>query len=150
MIRVLQGAPPTLAAKCRLLLCCVFLGLAHRAGAASPPATESDRFMVVSAQHLAAEAGAEILRDGGNAIDAAVAIGYAEAVTNPCCGYIGGGGFLLAHFADARDVFVNFRETAPAAASPTMYLSADGNVIPGASLHGWRAAGVPGTVLGLD
>ena len=83
MIRVLQGAPPTLAARCRLLLCCVFLGLAHRAGAASPPATESDRFMVVSAQHLAAEAGAEILRDGGNAIDAAVAIGYAEAVTNP-------------------------------------------------------------------
>ncbi len=106
--------------------------------------------MVVSAQHLAAEAGAEILRAGGNAIDAAVAIGYAEAVTNPCCGNIGGGGFLVAHLADRRDVFINFRETAPAGASPDMYLDANGAIVPGASLHGWRAAGVPGTVLGLD
>ena len=150
MIRGLQSTPSTLAAGCRLLFCCVVLCFAHRAGAASLPAIESDQFMVVSAQHLAAEAGAKMLREGGNAIDAAVAIGYAEAVTNPCCGNIGGGGFLLAHFADARDVFVNFRETAPAAANPTMYLSEDGNVIPGASLHGWHAAGVPGTVLGLD
>ena len=101
-------------------------------------------------QHLAAEAGAEILRAGGNAIDAAVAIGYAEAVTNPCCGNIGGGGFLVAHLADGRDVFINFRETAPAGASPDMYLDANGAVMPGASLHGWRAVGVPGTVLGLD
>jgi gamma-glutamyltranspeptidase/glutathione hydrolase len=118
--------------------------------AAAPLATESDRFMVVSSQHLAAEAGAEILRAGGNAIDAAVAVGYAEAVTNPCCGNIGGGGFLVAHLADDRDIFINFRETAPAAARPDMYLDADGAVIPGASLRGWRAAGVPGTVLGLD
>jgi gamma-glutamyltranspeptidase/glutathione hydrolase len=106
--------------------------------------------MVVSSQHLAAEAGAEILRAGGNAIDAAVAVGYAEAVTNPCCGNIGGGGFLIAHLADGRDIFINFRETAPTAASPGMYLDTNGNVIPGASLRGWRAAGVPGTVLGLD
>jgi gamma-glutamyltranspeptidase/glutathione hydrolase len=120
------------------------------AWAASLPATESDRFMIVSAQHLAAEAGAEMLRAGGNAIDAAVAAGYAEAVTNPCCGNIGGGGFLVAHLADGRDVFINFRETAPAAARANMYLRADGSVIPGASLNGWRAAGVPGTVLGLD
>jgi gamma-glutamyltranspeptidase/glutathione hydrolase len=118
--------------------------------AASPPATESDRFMIVSAQHLAAEAGAEMLRAGGNAIDAAVAAGYAEAVTNPCCGNIGGGGFLVAHLADGRDVFINFRETAPAAARADMYLRPDGSVIAGASLNGWRAAGVPGTVLGLD
>ena len=123
---------------------------AAAAPAASPPAVESDRFMVVSSQHLAAEAGAEILRAGGNAIDAAVAVGYAEAVTNPCCGNIGGGGFLVAHLADGRDVFINFRETAPAAARPDMYLDATGNVIPGASLRGWRAAGIPGTVLGLD
>ncbi len=113
-------------------------------------ASESDQFMVVSSQHLAAEAGAEILRAGGNAVDAAVAVGYAEAVTNPCCGNIGGGGFLVAHLADGRDVFINFRETAPAAARPDMYLNADGTVIPGASLRGWRAAGVPGTVLGLE
>jgi gamma-glutamyltranspeptidase/glutathione hydrolase len=106
--------------------------------------------MVVSAQHLAAEAGAEILRAGGNAIDAAVAIGYAEAVTNPCCGNIGGGGFLVAHLAGGSDVSINFRETAPGGAGPNMYLDANGAIIPGASLHGWRAAGVPGTVLGLD
>ncbi len=119
-------------------------------GAASPLAVESDRFMIVSAQHFAAEAGAEMLRAGGNAIDAAVAIGYAEAVTNPCCGNIGGGGFLVAHLSDGRDVFINFRETAPAAARPGMYLAPDGSAIPGASLRGWRAAGVPGTVMGLD
>jgi gamma-glutamyltranspeptidase/glutathione hydrolase len=125
-------------------------GFNSAAQAAAPLATESDQFMVVSAQHLAAEAGAEILRAGGNAIDAAVAMGYAEAVTNPCCGNIGGGGFLVAHLADGRDVFINFRETAPAGASPDMYLDANGAIVPGASLHGWRAVGVPGTVLGLD
>ncbi|HEX3994243.1 MAG TPA: gamma-glutamyltransferase, partial [Acetobacteraceae bacterium] len=133
--------------RCVLLLTITCNGVAH---AAAPLATESNQFMVVSAQHLAAEAGAEILRAGGNAIDAAVAMGYAEAVTNPCCGNIGGGGFLVAHLADGRDVFINFRETAPAAASPDMYLDASGAIVPGASLHGWRAAGVPGTVLGLD
>ncbi len=126
------------------------MGPNHGAIAASPMATESDQFMVVSAQHLAADAGAEILRAGGNAIDAAVAVGYAEAVTNPCCGNIGGGGFLVAHLAEGRDVFVNFRETAPSAARADMYLGADGAVIRGATMHGWRAAGVPGTVLGLD
>ena len=83
-------------------------------------------------------------------IDAAGEAGCAEAVTNPCCGNIGGGGFLVAHLADGRDIFINFRETAPAAARPDMYLDANGHVIPGASFHGWRAAGVPGTVLGLD
>ena len=122
-------------------------GAAH---AASPLAVESERFMVVSSQRLAAEAGVDMLRRGGNAIDAAVAVGYAEAVTNPCCGNIGGGGFLLAHLADGRDIFINFRETAPAAAAADMFLAPDGTVVPGASLHGWRAAGVPGTVLGLD
>jgi gamma-glutamyltranspeptidase/glutathione hydrolase len=118
--------------------------------AASLPAVESDQFMVVSAQRLAAEAGAAMLRQGGNAIDAAVAVGYAEAVTNPCCGNIGGGGFMVAHLADGRNVFLNFRETAPHAATANMYLDARGQPIPGASLIGWRSAGVPGTVLGLD
>jgi len=118
--------------------------------AASLPATEAAHGMVVTAQRLASEVGVEILRRGGNAIDAAVAVGYAEAVVNPCCGNIGGGGFLVAHLAGGRDVFLNFRETAPAAATRDMYLDAAGNVIPGASLHGWRAVAVPGTVLGLD
>ena len=138
VFRVMMGALVPMAA----MPCAVY--------AAAPMAAESDQFMVVSAQHLAAEAGAEILRAGGNAIDAAVAVGYAEAVTNPCCGNIGGGGFLIAHLADGRDVFINFRETAPSGASPDMYLDAHGDIVPGASLHGWRAVGVPGTVLGLD
>ena len=91
-----------------------------------------------------------MLRQGGNAIDAAVAVGYAEAVVNPCCGNIGGGGFLVAHLADGRDIFLNFRETAPAAATPDMYLDPQGNPMRNASLYGWRAIAVPGTVLGLD
>jgi gamma-glutamyltranspeptidase/glutathione hydrolase len=135
---------------CLRLLITVVLAMPSAAQAASAPATESDRFMVVSAQHLAAEAGAAILRQGGNAIDAAVAIGYAEAVVNPCCGNIGGGGFLTAHLADGRNVFLNFREMAPAAATADMYLDATGAAVPGASLYGWRAVAVPGTVLGLD
>jgi gamma-glutamyltranspeptidase/glutathione hydrolase len=76
--------------------------------------------MVVADQHLAAEAGAAMLREGGNAVDAAVAVGYAEAVVNPCCGNIGGGGFMTLHLADGRDTFLDFRETAPAAASAGM------------------------------
>nr|WP_240039484.1 gamma-glutamyltransferase [Achromobacter aloeverae] len=106
--------------------------------------------MVVSAQALAARVGVDILKQGGNAVDAAVAVGYAEAVVNPCCGNIGGGGFMTLHLADGRDRFINFRETAPAAARPDMYLDAAGELIPGASLHGYRAVAVPGTVLGLE
>ena len=120
------------------------------AEAASRPAVEAAHGMVVSSQHLASEVGVEILKAGGNAVDAAVAVGYAEAVVNPCCGNIGGGGFMVLHLADGRDTFINFRETAPAAASANMYLDAQGNVVAGASLFGYLAAGVPGTVLGLE
>lgn len=119
--------------------------------AASRPAVEAPDGMVVSSQHLASRAGADILAEGGNAIDAAVAVGYAQAVTNSCCGNIGGGGFMVIHLArDARDVFINFREKAPAAATKDMYLDAQGAVIKGASLYGYRAVGVPGSILGLD
>ncbi|MGK9231152.1 gamma-glutamyltransferase [Inquilinus limosus] len=121
------------------------------AQAASPPAVEALDGMVVSSQHLASDAGAEILRAGGNAVDAAVAVGYAQAVTNPCCANIGGGGFMVIHLTkEKRDTFLNFRETAPAAATKTMYLDAQGNPIKGASLYGYLAVGVPGSVLGLD
>lgn len=126
------------------------LGFAFPAAAASLPPTESTTGLVVSAQHLAAEAGAGILRQGGNAIDAAVAVGYAEAVVNPCCGNIGGGGFLTAHLSDGRDIFLNFRETAPAAATRDMYLDASGAKVAGASVFGWKSVAVPGSVLGLD
>jgi gamma-glutamyltranspeptidase/glutathione hydrolase len=110
----------------------------------------STHTMVVSSQHLASEVGSQILQDGGNAVDAAVAVGYALAVTNPCCGNIGGGGFATLHLASGRDTFLNFREKAPLAATPNMYLDAKGEVVPDLSLKGFLAAGVPGSVLGLD
>ncbi len=125
------------------------LVLPGAARAASAPAVEAGNGMVVSSQALASQVGADILAAGGNAVDAAVAVAFAEAVVNPCCGNLGGGGFLVLHTADGRDRFVNFRETAPGAASRDMYLDAAGNVVKGASLRGWKAAGVPGTVLGL-
>ncbi len=106
--------------------------------------------MVVSAQRLASEVGLDILKRGGNAIDAAVAVGYALAVTHPCCGNLGGGGFMLIHLANGTDRVIDFRETAPLAARPDMYLDRAGNVIEDASTVGYKAVGVPGTVLGLD
>jgi len=118
---------------------------------AAPSATaEGERGMVVSAQHEASEAGRRILEAGGNAVDAAVAVGYALAVVDPCCGNIGGGGFMLVHRADGRDSVINFRETAPYAATPGMFLDAAGNLSRERSLYGYLAVGVPGTVMGLD
>ncbi|HET8611227.1 MAG TPA: gamma-glutamyltransferase [Sphingomonas sp.] len=108
------------------------------------------RAMVVSAQHLATQVGLEILRQGGNAIDAAVAVGYAEAVVHPCCGNIGGGGFMLIHLADGRNLFLDFREKAPLKATATIFQNASGQVVPGRSTDSWLAVGVPGTVMGLD
>ncbi len=118
--------------------------------AAAPLAVESDRGMVVSSQHLASDVGAAILRAGGNAIDAAVAVGYALAVTHPCCGNLGGGGFMLIHLAGGRNTFINFRETAPRSATADMYLDAQGSPNPKKSLDGYLAVGVPGTVMGLE
>jgi gamma-glutamyltranspeptidase / glutathione hydrolase len=118
--------------------------------AAAPPALESGEGMVVTAQHLASDVGAAVLRQGGNAIDAAVAVGYALAVTHPCCGNLGGGGFMIIHLADGRDRFINFREKAPLAARADMFLDARGNAVRDASLKGYLAVGVPGTVMGLE
>ncbi len=105
--------------------------------------------MVVAQEPLGADVGLRVLKAGGNAIDAAVAIGFALAVTYPYAGNIGGGGFLLARFADGRTTFIDFREKAPLAATRDMYLDAQGNVTQD-SLVGWRSAGVPGTVRGLE
>lgn len=105
--------------------------------------------MVVSEQREASQVGIDILNAGGNAIDAAVGVGYALAVTYPCCGNLGGGGFMLIR-ANGRTRFVDFRETAPGAATPKMYLDAKGNVVPHLSTRGYLAVGVPGTVKGLD
>lgn len=118
--------------------------------AAYEPAVEAQQGMVVSSQHLASDIGRDILQNGGNAIDAAVAVGYAQAVVNACCGNIGGGGFMTIHLADGTNTFINFRETAPAIASKDMYLDKEGNLIKDASLYGYLASGVPGTVKGLD
>ena len=106
--------------------------------------------MVVSAQHLASDAGAKILAQGGNAVDAAVAVGYALAVVYPAAGNIGGGGFMTLRLKTGQTVFIDFREHAPAAATAKMYQDASGKVIPGLSTEGWKAVAVPGTVAGLD
>ena len=124
--------------------------LVSAARGAAAPAVESAGGMVVSAQHLASDAGAAVLRAGGNAIDAAVAVGYALAVTHPCCGNLGGGGFMLIHLADGRDTFLNFREKAPLAATANMYLDSHGEPIAARSIDGYLAVGVPGTVMGLE
>ncbi len=105
--------------------------------------------MVVSSEQHASETGVEILKAGGNAVDAAVAVGFALAVTHPYAGNIGGGGFMLIRMATGNAVMVDYREQAPGAATHNMYLDAGGNVIPGASIEGALAVGVPGTVAGL-
>jgi gamma-glutamyltranspeptidase/glutathione hydrolase len=120
------------------------------APAAKPAAVESPHAMVASAQHLASDVGAAVLRRGGNAVDAAVAMGYALAVTHPCCGNLGGGGFMLIHLAGGRDTFINFREKAPLDARADMFLDAAGEPNASASVNGYLAAGVPGTVMGLE
>ncbi|MHB1022407.1 MAG: gamma-glutamyltransferase [Acidobacteriaceae bacterium] len=105
--------------------------------------------MVVTIQHNATDAGVAILKEGGNAVDAAVAVGFALAVTYADAGNLGGGGFMLVHLKDGKNHFVDFREKAPLAATQDMYLDAKGNVIPHASTVGFRSIGVPGSVAGL-
>jgi gamma-glutamyltranspeptidase/glutathione hydrolase len=95
-------------------------------------------------------AGVDVLKRGGNAIDAAVAVGYALAVTYPAAGNLGGGGFMTLHLAEGRQTFIEFREKAPLAATADMFLDAQGNVIPGRSTRGHLAVAVPATVAGLE
>ncbi|WP_236904672.1 gamma-glutamyltransferase [Collimonas fungivorans] len=106
--------------------------------------------MVVTAQHLATRVGVDVLKDGGNAVDAAVAVGYALAVVYPAAGNIGGGGFMTIQLADGRKTFLDFREKAPLAATANMYLDKNGNVVPNLSTKGHLAVGVPGTVSGME
>ncbi|GLS37468.1 gamma-glutamyltransferase [Mesorhizobium tianshanense] len=118
--------------------------------AASPQPAKGEHGMVVTAQHLASEVGAEVLKKGGNAVDAAVAVGYALAVVYPNAGNIGGGGFMTIRFKDGRSTFLDFRERAPLASTKTMYLDKDGKPVKGASLDGYLAVGVPGSVAGFE
>ena len=124
-------------------------GISSRVSA-SPPPVQGKNGVVTTSQKYASEVGLQILKEGGNAVDAAVAVGYALAVVDPCCGNIGGGGFMTIHLANGKNTFINFREKAPLAARSNLYLDQNGNVIPGLSTTGYPAVGVPGTVLGLD
>ena len=133
---------PLLAAA--LALACV----AAQAASQQPVAAENG--MVVTAQHLATRIGVDVLKDGGNAVDAAVAVGYALAVVYPAAGNLGGGGFMTIQLADGRKAFLDFRENAPLAATANMYLDKEGIVVKGASTLGHLAVGVPGTVSGLE
>lgn len=123
------------------------LSCAHAASVA-PAAAENG--MVVTAQHLATHVGVDVLKSGGNAVDAAVAVGYALAVVYPAAGNLGGGGFMTIQLADGRKTFLDFREKAPLAATANMYLDKDGNVVPDLSSKGHLAVGVPGTVSGME
>ncbi len=105
--------------------------------------------MVVSVHHFASDAGVEILHAGGNAVDAAVATGFALAVVHPIAGNLGGGGFLLLRKHDGKSTFIDFREKAPLAATETMYQDSHGDVIRDASVIGYRSIATPGSVAGL-
>ena len=105
--------------------------------------------MVVTVEPHATAVGLRVLESGGNAVDAAVAVGFALAVTHPSAGNIGGGGFMLLRMADGRTAFVDFRERAPLAATRNMYVDAAGKATRD-SVVGYRASGVPGTVRGME
>ncbi len=137
--RIFQFASVTVAT----VFCC-----AAQAASVAPVAAEHG--MVVTAQHIATQVGVGVLKQGGNAIDAAVAVGYALAVVYPAAGNLGGGGFMTLQLADGRKTFLDFREKAPLAATANMYLDPDGNVIKGASTLGYLAVGVPGSVAGFE
>ena len=105
--------------------------------------------MAVAMESQAVDVGVAVLQKGGNAVDAAVAMGFAMAATHPFAGNLGGGGFMLIRFADGRSTFIDFREMAPAKASRNMYLDAKGELTKD-SIEGWRSSGVPGTVRGFQ
>ena len=132
---------------CKLVVCCMAAAeLSHAQGLRPVHARKA---MVVSIHPQASQVGADILRQGGNAVDAAVATGFALAVVHPAAGNIGGGGFMLLRKPNGELHFLDFREKAPKAATRDMYLDAQRNVIPNASLIGYKAIGVPGSVAGL-
>lgn len=106
--------------------------------------------MVVTDEELGSRAGMEILRRGGNAVDAAVATAFALAVVEPAAGNIGGGGFMLIRLADGKTTFLDYRETAPGKATRNMYIGKDGKLDEEASVIGYRSVAVPGTVAGLE
>ncbi|MDR7520258.1 MAG: gamma-glutamyltransferase [Armatimonadota bacterium] len=133
-----------------LALAVAFAVIPSWAGAATVnPIATGRTGMVASATPLATEIGLQILRAGGNAVDAAVATAFALGVAEPAASGLGGGGFILIRLANGQVAFIDYREVAPKAATPTMYLGPDGKVIPNATVVGHLAVGVPGTLAGL-
>src|SRR5437879_9196233 len=136
--------------KSLILLLMAALGLCTAGparGSISP--VHAQHAIVVSVHELASRAGVEAMQAGGNAVEAAVSTGFALAVVHPPAGNLGGGGFMLIRMADGKVHFLDYREKAPAAATPGMYLDAQGNVIEDASVVGYKAIGVPGSVAGM-
>jgi gamma-glutamyltranspeptidase/glutathione hydrolase len=133
----------------KLLILLTMAAAAVMPGFASVDPAPAQHGMVVSAHELASQAGVEIMRAGGNAVDAAVATGFVLAVVHPAAGNLGGGGFMLVRMADGQTHFLDYREKAPAAATRDMFLDAQGNVIEAASEIGYKSIGVPGSVAGM-
>ncbi len=132
-----------------LCLLSVLCGCSAQLPAQTRPAVHAQHGTVVTAEETATRIGVEILKKGGNAVDAAVAVGFALAVTYPTAGNVGGGGFMLIRMHDGNAVVVDYRETAPLKATRDMYLDKSGQVVPERSLRGYLASGTPGTVAGL-
>lgn len=133
----------------KLLFIITFLFLSQTLLFANGHPVRSRNGMVVSASPIASDVGVSILKKGGNAIDAAVAVGFALAVTYPAAGNIGGGGFIVLHLSDGRNTTFDFREMAPIASKENMFIDSLGNYDPNSSQYGWKSSGVPGTVHGL-
>src|SRR5437763_7193349 len=122
----------------------------HDAQGWPTPAVRAGHGMVATDEELGSEAGVEILKRGGNAVDAAVAVAFALAVVEPAAGNIGGGGFMLIRLANGKTSFLDYREVAPGKATRDMYIGKDGKLDEEASVIGYRSVAVPGTVAGLE
>jgi gamma-glutamyltranspeptidase / glutathione hydrolase len=140
---------PIYSKRLKLSFCFIFLVSALSVRAEAPDPVRSKSGMVVSASNLASKVGLQILKKGGNAVDAAVAVGFALAVTYPSAGNIGGGGFMVIHLKDGKNITIDYREKAPAKSVNTIYLDEQGNVVPEKIQEGILSAGVPGSVAGL-
>jgi gamma-glutamyltranspeptidase/glutathione hydrolase len=133
----------------RKVVALLLLATTTSAFAASRPPLRAHHGMVSSTSDIASRVGVEVMKKGGNAVDAAVAVAFALAVVWPAAGNLGGGGFMLIREANGKEEAIDYPETAPAAATRDMYLDAQGDVIQGASTDGYKAVGIPGTVAGL-
>ena len=134
---------------CKLLILLLLISVTSPSFGARLVPVEAPRAMVASVRASASRVGVQIMKAGGNAVDAAAAVGFALAVVHPQDGNLGGGGFMLIRLAEGKTHFIDYREKAPAAATANMYLDSQGNVIEGASAIGYKAIGVPGSVAGL-